>query len=154
HSGPAISEETANRRVVVQRAEQLEPTLAHPDGRGLDSLLVDAGALLEPSSKEALVRVERTVEILDRETHVVHGAGRLHPAIVCERLAATMRASPLALLLSAVLVAGCGGHGKSAKSNGEASKPPGRVLADARAAASSASSVHVSGSIVAGGTPI
>jgi hypothetical protein len=154
HPRPVLREETADRRVVVQRAEQLEPAFAHSDRRGFDSLVVDAGALLEPGAEKALVRVERTVEILDRETHVVHGAGRPHPAIVCERLAATMRASALALLLTAVLIAGCGGHGKSAKSNGEASKPPGRVLADARAAVSSASSVHVSGSIVADDTPI
>jgi len=59
----------------------------------------------------------------------------------------------LALALTAVLLAGCGGHGKSATSNGEASKPADRVLADTKAAASSASSVHVSGSIVSNGTP-
>jgi len=65
-----------------------------------------------------------------------------------------MRAPALALLLAALLVAGCGGHSKSASSNGEASKSADKILADAKAAADSASAAHVSGSIVSGGTPI
>jgi hypothetical protein len=75
-------------------------------------------------------------------------------AIVFERLAPTMRAPVLALVLTAALLAGCGGHGNAAKPNDEASKPPLRVLAAAKAAAASASSVHVSGSIDSSGTPI
>ena len=65
-----------------------------------------------------------------------------------------MRVSALALVLTAAFLAGCGGHGSSAKSNGEETKPPLRVLADAKAAATNASSAHVTGSIVSGGTPI
>jgi hypothetical protein len=65
-----------------------------------------------------------------------------------------MRVSAIALALTAALLAGCGGHGTSAKPNGEASKPALRVLADAKSAATSASSVHVSGNIVSDGTPI
>ena len=51
-----------------------------------------------------------------------------------------------------VLVAGCGGSGS--KSNGEAKKTGSQVLADALAAATGASGVHVSGSIVSGGEPL
>ena len=65
-----------------------------------------------------------------------------------------MRASALALVLAGVVLAGCGGHGKSAGSNGEASKSADKVLADAKAAADSASSARVSGNIVSGGTSI
>jgi hypothetical protein len=65
-----------------------------------------------------------------------------------------MRASALALVLTAALLAGCGSSGKSAKPNSEASKPAARVLADAKAAATSASSAHVSGNIKSNGTPI
>lgn len=66
-----------------------------------------------------------------------------------------MRVPALALVLGAVLLAGCGGSGrKESSSNGEASKPANQVLADAKAAATKASSVHVAGSIVSGGTPI
>jgi len=110
--------------------------------------------VLEPGSEEALVRVERPVEILDGETDVVNRFGRLHVAIVCERLGATMRVTALALVLAATFLAGCGGSKKAAKPNGEASKPVGRVLADAKAAAASASSLHVSGKVVSDSTPV
>jgi hypothetical protein len=65
-----------------------------------------------------------------------------------------MRAPALALILAGLLLAGCGGHKKSASSNGEASRSADKVLADAKAAADSASSARVTGSIVASGTPI
>ena len=65
-----------------------------------------------------------------------------------------MRASALVLVLAGLVLAGCGGHGKSASSNGEASKSANTVLADAKAAADGASSAHVSGSISSAGTPI
>lgn len=64
-----------------------------------------------------------------------------------------MRPTVMALLLGAVLLAGCGG-GSSASSNGEATKSGTQVLADAKKAATSASSLHVSGDIKSGGTPI
>jgi hypothetical protein len=64
-----------------------------------------------------------------------------------------MRVPLAALAVAVVLLAGCGGSKKEAKPNGEASKPPTRVLADAKAAATGASSAHVSGSLVSNGTP-
>ena len=154
HARAALREEATDGRVIAERAQQLEPALADPNERRFDPLLLDPRAVLEPSAEETLVRVERAVEILDRETDVMHRARRLHVAIVCERLAATMRASALALVLAAALLTGCGGHSKAAPRNDEASKPPARVLADAKAAATSASSVHVSGSIESNGTPV
>jgi hypothetical protein len=154
HAGAPLRQEAAHRRVLGERSEQLEPALADADRGGLDALLLDARTLLEPGAEEALVRVERAVEILDRETDMMDRARRLHPAIVCERLAATMRVTALVLVLTTTLVAGCGGSKKTAKANGEASKPATQVLADAKAAADSASSVHVTGSITSNGTPI
>jgi hypothetical protein len=154
HSRAALRQEATDRRIRPERAEQLEATLADADGRRLDTLPVDARTMLQPRPEEALVRVQCAVEILDGETHVVYRARRIHVAIVFERLAATMRASALALVLAAVLLAGCGGHKKAAKPNGEAAKPPDRVFADANAAATSASSAHVSGSVRSNGTPI
>jgi hypothetical protein len=65
-----------------------------------------------------------------------------------------MRASPLVLVLALALLTACGSHSKAEQANGEASKPAVRVLADAKKALSSASSVHVSGGIVSKGTPI
>ncbi len=66
HTRAALGEEAADRRVLAECAEQLEAALADADGRRLDSLLVDARAMLEPRAEEAPVRVERAVEILDR----------------------------------------------------------------------------------------
>jgi len=154
HPGAALREEAADGRILAERAQQLEPARADADERGLDALLLHARALLEPCAEQALVRIERAVEILDRETDVMHRAGRLHVAIVFERLAATMRAPALALVLTAALLAGCGSSGKAVKPNDEASKSATRVLADAKAAATSASSAHVSGSLKSSGTPI
>jgi hypothetical protein len=65
-----------------------------------------------------------------------------------------MRAIVPASLLAAALLAGCGSGSSSASSNGEASKPAAQVLADARTAATSASSLHVSGNIDSSGTAI
>jgi hypothetical protein len=66
-----------------------------------------------------------------------------------------MRVSALALVLTAGLLAACGGSKKQeAPPNSEASKPANQVLADAKSAATSASSAHVAGSIVLHGTSI
>jgi len=154
HSRAAAREETADGRVVVERSEKLEPALSHTDRRRLDSLVVDAHATLEPRTEKAFVCLHRTVEILDGKTDMVNGKGLRHPAIVCERLEPTMRVPALALVLTAALLAGCGGSKKAeAQPNSEASKPASQVFADARSAATSASSGHVSGSLSSNGTP-
>jgi hypothetical protein len=63
------------------------------------------------------------------------------------------RALALALLLGGL--AGCGSSSSSSSSsNGVAAKPPAQIVAATKAAADAAESVHVSGSIVTGGTPI
>jgi hypothetical protein len=154
HPGAPLREKAADRRVLAEGAQQLEPALSDPDRRGLDALLLDTGALLEPGSEQALVRLESAVEVVDGEPDVMDGARRIHPTIVFERLAVTMRVPALALILAAVLLAGCGSSHRKEQSNGEASKPANQVLANTKAAATSASSAHVSGSIVSGGTPI
>ena len=88
HPRASLGEEPADRSVVVERSQELEPALADADGRRLDPLLLDARPVLERGTEEALVRVERSVEILDRKTDVMHRAGRVHRPIVCERLVA------------------------------------------------------------------
>jgi len=65
------------------------------------------------------------------------------------------RRSPLAawlfaLLLSVVVLAGCG---SSTTGNGVASKTPAEIVAGAKILADAASSVHVSGSLQSGGSP-
>lgn len=56
------------------------------------------------------------------------------------------------LLALAVAIAGCGGSDSSG--NGVASKPPNEILAAAKSAAESASSVHVAGMLRSGTTPL
>jgi hypothetical protein len=154
HARAPRRQKAAHRRVLVERFEQLEPAPSHANRCRFNPLLVDTRAVLEACSEEALVRHKRTVEVVDREADMVHRVRRLHTAIVFERLAPTMRVSALALVLASIALAGCGGQSSSAKPNGEASKPADRVFADAIAAATSASSVHVSGSIRSNGTAI
>lgn len=154
HPWTPLRQEAADRRVLVERAQQLEPALSDSDGRGLDALPLHTRTLLEPGAEEPFVRVERAVEILDREPDVMHRGRRLHEAIVFERLAPTMRALALAFVLIAVLLAGCGSSKKAAPTNDEASKPAAQVLADAKSAATQASSAHVSGRIESSGQPI
>jgi hypothetical protein len=61
----------------------------------------------------------------------------------------------MALVLVAAVLGGCGSSSSgSASGNGVASKAPAEIVAVAKVAADSASSVHVSGSIVSGGAPI
>ncbi len=69
------------------------------------------------------------------------------------RLTLSPRALPLAAMLAlAALIAGCGGG--SSSGNGVASKSPSQILAAAKSAAESASSVHVAGALRSGGTPL
>ncbi len=60
--------------------------------------------------------------------------------------------SIVALALIGALLVGCGGSGGS--ENGVAAKSPTEIVSATKAAATSASAVHVSGSIVSGGVPI
>lgn len=154
HSGSTPGEEPSDRRVLAERAEQLEPAVADADAGCLDALVVDPLPLLEPGAEEALVGRERSVEVVHGDSQVVDRAGRLHDAIVCERLEPAMRTRVPLLLLATALLAGCGGSRRSAKSNGEASKPAAQVLADTEAAAGAASSTHISGRIVSNGTTV
>jgi hypothetical protein len=59
----------------------------------------------------------------------------------------------VALALLAAVLAGCGSS-SSSSGNGIASKSPAEIVAGAKVAADSASSVHVSGSIVSSSSPI
>jgi hypothetical protein len=56
------------------------------------------------------------------------------------------------MLAAGAILAGCASSGSGA--NGLAAKTPGAIVAAAKAAAAGAATVHVAGSILAGGTPI
>src|SRR5437868_7260762 len=84
HPGPALRQELAHRGVLPERREQLDAAPADADGRGLDALLLDVDAMLEPAAEQALVRGHRFVEICDGEPDVVDPA-RLHEESVSLR---------------------------------------------------------------------
>lgn len=67
-----------------------------------------------------------------------------------------LTSTTVALLLTAALLAGCGGGGSSSSSvgNGLSVKSATAIFEASKAAASGATSVHISGSIISGGKPI
>jgi hypothetical protein len=68
------------------------------------------------------------------------------------RLRAHLLAPALSLAIVAATIAGCGGG--SSSGNGIADKSPTQILAATKQVSDAAKSVHVSGSLVSGGTPI
>lgn len=152
HAGPPLRQETADRRVLPERGEQLDPALAEPQRRRLDALVVDPLAVLDPATEQMLVRADGVVEVGDGHAHVMDPPclHRRDATAISVILASMGRRSLVAALLLLAL-AGCGG---GSKSNGEAGKPAAKVVADAQHAAASASSVHISGHIVDNGTRV
>jgi len=74
HAGPSPGEKSPDGRVVPERSEQLDATLAHLHRRRFDALLLDALAALEPRTEHLLVRPHRLVEIRDGDADVVDSA--------------------------------------------------------------------------------
>ena len=146
HPRASTREEPPDRGLVVERGHQLDAARADPHRRGLDTLVVDALAMLETASEEPLVRRDRLVEVRDCDADVMD-APCFHEADV------TVAHMQRRLLVSVVglvaLAAGCGG---GSKGNGEAGKPPAQIVADAKDAAVSAKGVHVKGAITDAGT--
>ena len=78
HAGAALRDELADRRVVAERCEELDPAVADAHRRGLDALGLDACAVLEAAAEEALIRAHRFVEVRDGDADVVD-ASCFHP---------------------------------------------------------------------------
>ena len=85
HAGAPAREELTHGRVVAERSKQLDPAPTDEDRRSIDALLLDMDAVLEPASKQALVRRDGLIEIDHRDAHVMQPAS-LHPAIVTAQL--------------------------------------------------------------------
>ena len=72
---PALRQEPADRRVLAERREQLDPAVADEHGRRLDALLLDEAAVLELGAEEPRVRRDRLVEVADGDADVMDAAG-------------------------------------------------------------------------------
>lgn len=74
HPGAPLCEEPADRRVLREGGQELDPVVPHPHRRGLDPLCLDPGAVLEPAPEQALVGLHRLVEVRHRNADVVDAA--------------------------------------------------------------------------------
>ena len=77
HAGPAIRQELADRRLLPERCQELDPAVADTHRGRLHSLGLDGVAALELGAKKPLIRVYGLVEILDGEPQMVNPL-RLH----------------------------------------------------------------------------
>jgi len=67
----ALGEELADRRVVVERGEQLDVVLSHVQQRGLDTLRLHRLAVHQREPEDVDVEVDRLLEVAHREADVV-----------------------------------------------------------------------------------
>ncbi len=77
HPRPSLREEAADRRVLSERLEQLDPALADADRRGVDTLRFNRRAMLDARAEQPLVGGESRVEVFDRNPEMVDPP-RLH----------------------------------------------------------------------------
>ena len=75
HSRAPVCEELADGSLLAERGEQLDPTGADEYGCGFDALFLDAGPVLELGAEEALVRLERVVQVVDGDAEMMDAAG-------------------------------------------------------------------------------
>ena len=156
HPGPAPGDEPADRRVRAERREQLDPAAAEPHRRGLDALVGDQLAVLELGAEQARVRLDGLVEVGDGQADVVDSP-RCHPGDAIQWRGAggrdRIRACPCASPRSSC----------SRPRSSRAAARPGRSRTASRTrrrtrssqtasqAAKAADSVHIAGTINAGG---
>jgi hypothetical protein len=74
HPGPAAGEKAPDVGVRPERRDELDATVAQAEIDGLDALGLQPVAELDLRTEERPVRLHGRVEILDRESDVVHGA--------------------------------------------------------------------------------
>ncbi len=84
HSRPPLREEAPDRRVLSRRCEELDAVGADEERRRLDTLLLDALAVLEDRAEQLRVRGYGLVEVCHGEPHVMDPPGA-HAAIVLGR---------------------------------------------------------------------
>jgi hypothetical protein len=71
HARPVLREKLADRRVVAESRQELDPIVTDTDRRRFDALGIDASAVLEPATKETLVCAHRLVEVSNSDPNVM-----------------------------------------------------------------------------------
>ena len=71
HPRAALRQKATNRRVFFQRFEELHPSRADTERRSPHALVIHGGGVLDLRAEETLVRDERRIEVLDRDTQMV-----------------------------------------------------------------------------------
>lgn len=79
HPGPPLREETAHRRVLGERGDELYTPGSQPQVDGLHPLVFEPATQLYLGTEEGAVRLDGLVEVVDGEGHVVNGVD-VHPA--------------------------------------------------------------------------
>jgi hypothetical protein len=74
HPGATLGEKAPDRRVLGERAHELDPAGPNTQIRGLDALVLHATAQLDLRAEETLVRADGLVEVGDGERDVMDGA--------------------------------------------------------------------------------
>jgi hypothetical protein len=77
HAGPSLGEKPADRRVLLERFEQLDAPGADPQGGGANALIVDDCLMLDLRAEKPLVRAQRLVEVRDCDAEMMDPS-RLH----------------------------------------------------------------------------
>lgn len=71
HAGAALRQEPAHRRVLAERLEELDPSRPDAKRRCTNTLILNRRTVFHLGAEETLVRRERRIEILDRDTQMV-----------------------------------------------------------------------------------
>ena len=75
HAGSAAGDEAADRRVLTQRRQQLDPAPADEERGSLDALVVHPLTALQLCAEQTLVGGDSLVEVGNRDAEVVDAAG-------------------------------------------------------------------------------
>jgi hypothetical protein len=81
HSRAALCEEPADRRFFTERRKQLDATRADEHRCGFDTLFLDTCSVLELGAEQALIRVERVVQVVDGDAEMMDAAGLHGPML-------------------------------------------------------------------------
>jgi hypothetical protein len=78
NSWAAVGEELPDRRLLAERRQELDAALSHPNRGGFDTLRLDHVTPLDLGPEQPTVRVDRFVEVLDRDAEMMDPL-RPHP---------------------------------------------------------------------------